>query len=62
MIYSARKAVHRLNRVAPQIMTEMILGAGHDPTFSQSEMVNATILRFLTRNGNLPKAPGASAG
>lgn len=46
-IYSAQKAVSRLNRVAPQIKTEIIPGAGHDLWLSQAEMVNEKILDFL---------------
>ena len=46
-IYAARKAVQRLNRVAPQIETEIIPGAGHDLTFVQPEMVAARIIGFL---------------
>jgi len=61
VIYSAEKAVRRLNRVAPQVRTEIIPGAGHDLTFSQAETVNATILRFLAGNLDSSKAPGAAA-
>lgn len=46
-IYSAGKAVRRLNRVAPRIRTEVIPGAGHDLTFVQAETVNRIILDFL---------------
>jgi len=46
-IYSAQKAVSRLNRVAPQIKTEIIPGAGHDLWLSQAKVVNEKILDFL---------------
>ncbi|MBS1859391.1 MAG: alpha/beta hydrolase, partial [Acidobacteria bacterium] len=47
VIYSAEKAVRRLQRVAPQVTAEIVPGAGHDLTFAQTSMVNARILRFL---------------
>jgi len=46
-IYAAQKAVRRLNRVAPQIKTEIIPGAGHDLTMVQAELVNRKVLEFL---------------
>lgn len=46
-IYSARKAVNRLNRVAPQIKTGIIPNAGHDLTIVQAEIVTKSILDFL---------------
>ena len=46
-IYPADEAVERLNRVAPQIKTEIIPNAGHDLTFVQAEMVNKKVLEFL---------------
>lgn len=49
-IYSAQKAVQRLNRVAPQIQTEIIPRAGHDFTFVQPEIVTGKILEFLKRH------------
>jgi pimeloyl-ACP methyl ester carboxylesterase len=48
-IYSARKAVLRLNRVAPQINTEVIPNAGHGLTVEQAEMVDGKIIEFLGR-------------
>lgn len=45
--YSAHKAIQRLNRVAPQIQTEIIPQAGHDLTFAQAELVNERVLGFL---------------
>jgi len=46
-IYSPDKAVRRLKRVAPQVRTRIVPGAGHDLTFAQAETVNRTILEFL---------------
>jgi pimeloyl-ACP methyl ester carboxylesterase len=46
-IYSASKAIERLNEIAPQIKTEVIPHAGHDMTIVQSEMVNGIVLEFL---------------
>jgi len=44
---SARDAVRRLNRVAPQIATELVANAGHDLTISKLAEVNAKVLAFL---------------
>jgi len=46
-MYSAQKAVSRLNRVAPQIKTEIIPQAGHDLWLVQAEIVTGKILDFL---------------
>lgn len=46
-IYSAQKAIERLNAVAPQIKTEVIPHAGHDLTIVQAAMLNKKILEFL---------------
>lgn len=46
-IYSARKAVKRLCRVAPQIQTEVIPHAGHDLSVVQADLVTRKILDFL---------------
>jgi pimeloyl-ACP methyl ester carboxylesterase len=46
-IYSARAAVCRLNRVAPQIKTEIIHGAGHDLTMVRPDLVAEKVLAFL---------------
>ena len=47
-IYSAQQAVNRLNRVAPQIKTEIIPHAGHDLWFVQADIVTSKILDFLS--------------
>jgi len=47
-IYSAQKAINRLNRVAPQIKTEIIPHAGHDLWFVQADIVTSKILDFLS--------------
>ncbi len=39
-IYSADKAVRRLNRLAPQVRTQIVAGAGHDLTMVQPDTVN----------------------
>jgi pimeloyl-ACP methyl ester carboxylesterase len=54
-IYSAKAAVRRLNRVAPQIKTEIIPGAGHDLTFVQADLVARKALEFLKEPS--PTAP-----
>ena len=46
-IYSAKKAVHRLKTIAPQVKTEIIPGAGHNLILAQAEMVNRKVLEFL---------------
>ncbi len=46
-VFDPVKAVRRLRRVAPQIATEIIPGAGHDLTIVQAEAVNRSILEFL---------------
>jgi pimeloyl-ACP methyl ester carboxylesterase len=51
-IYPAGEAVARLQRVAPQIRTEVIPGAGHDLTFLCAEQVNSTVLGFLLESGD----------
>ena len=48
-IYSARKVVARLSKVAPQITAEVIPGAGHDVALVQANMVNRKVLDFLGR-------------
>lgn len=47
VIYSAKELLRRLNRVAPMIKSEVISGAGHDPTLVQAGSVNRLILEFL---------------
>ena len=46
-MYSAQKAINRLNSVAPQIKTEIIPHAGHDLWFVQADIVTRKILDFL---------------
>lgn len=46
-VYSAQRAVERLNRVAPQIQAEVIPQAGHDLWMSQAEVVNRKMIDFL---------------
>jgi pimeloyl-ACP methyl ester carboxylesterase len=51
-IYSARKALRRLRRVAPQIVAEIVPGAGHDISFVQADVVNRRVLKFLAEFGD----------
>jgi len=46
-LYPARDAFGRLARVAPQVRTELIRGAGHDLTWVQREQVEKVVLDFL---------------
>lgn len=46
-MYSAQKAVSRLNRIAPQIKAGIIPHAGHDLWYVQAELVTENILEFL---------------
>lgn len=46
-LYPARKAIGRLNRVAPGIKTEIIPNAGHGLTFTQAKLLNSKVLEFL---------------
>ena len=61
-IYSTQKAVGRLNRVAPQIQTEIIPQAGHDLWIVQAELVTKKIIDFLdgSGTGNLRSVTSAS--
>jgi pimeloyl-ACP methyl ester carboxylesterase len=45
--FSVQKAVQRLNKIAPQIKTEVIPQAGHDLTFAQPEIVVQNIIEFI---------------
>jgi pimeloyl-ACP methyl ester carboxylesterase len=48
-IYSPHEALKRLNGVAPQIQTKLIMNAGHDLTMTQTEDVDNFILEFLSQ-------------
>jgi pimeloyl-ACP methyl ester carboxylesterase len=48
-IYSAQRAIQRLQEVAPRIETELVPDAGHDLTVVQADRVNRLILGFLQR-------------
>jgi pimeloyl-ACP methyl ester carboxylesterase len=50
VLYSAPKAVQRLNEVTPHIQTEVIPHAGHDLLLVQTETVNQKIAAFLTQS------------
>jgi pimeloyl-ACP methyl ester carboxylesterase len=49
-IYSGKKAIQRLNNVAPHIETELIPNAGHDLLIVQAEMVNKKVMEFLKQS------------
>lgn len=46
-IYSAKEAIERLKKLAPQIETALIPNAGHDLTIVQTEMVDQKVLEFF---------------
>jgi len=46
-LYPASDAVARLARVAPQVHTELILGAGHDLTWVKRAQMQEAVLTFL---------------
>jgi pimeloyl-ACP methyl ester carboxylesterase len=48
-IYSPHEVLDRLNRVAPQIQTKLIVNAGHDLTMAQAEAVNNLIIEFINQ-------------
>lgn len=60
VIYSAQKAVRRLQRVAPNVTAEIVPGAGHDLTFVQADLVNRRILEFLKAPSSAHQLPGAA--
>lgn len=47
IIYSVKKAIARIQSVAPNIQTEVIKNAGHDLPMAQPQQVNNAILDFL---------------
>lgn len=55
-IYSVDKAVRRVKRLAPQVRTEIIAGAGHDLTIVQADTVNRMIVDFLTQDAAASRA------
>jgi len=48
-MYSVNKAVERLNRIAPDIETEVIPNTGHCLMFTYPDLVNERILEFLEK-------------
>jgi pimeloyl-ACP methyl ester carboxylesterase len=48
-LYPATKAVERLNKLNPQITTEIISNAGHDLSMVRAELVNKKVLDFLSK-------------
>jgi pimeloyl-ACP methyl ester carboxylesterase len=62
-IYSPRRVVRRLNRVAPAVRTEIVPGAGHDLLFVKGDLVVEKVLAFLDGPGAgeaVPDAAGAT--
>jgi pimeloyl-ACP methyl ester carboxylesterase len=60
-IYPAGAVTARLQRVAPQIKTEVFPGTGHDLTFLRTEQVNASVLAFLADSDTVPEAGASQA-
>ena len=60
-MYSAEKAVSRLKRVAPEVIAEIVPGAGHDLTSARPAVVNQRILEFLKQERTALKMSGACA-
>ena len=52
-IYSPHEVLERLNKVAPQIQTKMILNAGHDLSMVKAETVNNLIIEFINQSQNI---------
>lgn len=46
-LYSVKKAIERLNRIAPAIKIELIPAAGHDLMVSQADRFNVAVINFL---------------
>jgi pimeloyl-ACP methyl ester carboxylesterase len=46
-LYSAKKAIERLKKLAPAIKAEFIPAAGHDVMVSQADRFNSAVLQFL---------------
>jgi pimeloyl-ACP methyl ester carboxylesterase len=55
-IYSARAAIRRVKRVAPQVKAEIIPGCGHDLTMVQPELVFGKALAFLDERAGVTAA------
>jgi pimeloyl-ACP methyl ester carboxylesterase len=49
-IYSPHEVLERLNSVAPQIQTKLIVNAGHDLTMVKAETVDKLIVGFLNHS------------
>jgi pimeloyl-ACP methyl ester carboxylesterase/TM2 domain-containing membrane protein YozV len=49
-IYSAHEAVERLQKVAPQVKTQIVLHAGHDLTVVQADLINGIVIKFLEQD------------
>jgi pimeloyl-ACP methyl ester carboxylesterase len=47
-VYSAQRAIKRLNHIAPQISTELIHNAGHDAWVVKADLVTRKVVEFLS--------------
>jgi pimeloyl-ACP methyl ester carboxylesterase len=47
VIYSAKKAIKKLNTIGPKIKTAIISDAGHDLAIVKPEWVSKEVLEFL---------------
>ncbi|HXY41311.1 MAG TPA: alpha/beta hydrolase [Vicinamibacteria bacterium] len=52
-IYSPRKVMRRMNRVAPAVRTEIVPGAGHDLMFAKGDLVVEKVQAFLDGDDSL---------
>jgi len=57
-IYDSREAMLRLKRVAPEVRTEIIPGAGHDLSIVQAEKVDRKIIDFVKQRTVLREPAG----
>jgi pimeloyl-ACP methyl ester carboxylesterase len=58
MLYSPYKAIEHLKKVAPDVQSLLIQGAGHEMTFTKAAEINGAVLEFL-QNGVPPAAEAA---
>lgn len=50
VLYNASKALARAKRLIPDLSGELVPDCGHDISFSQHEIVNERVLKFLHAN------------
>ena len=51
-LFSPNKAIKRLNKIAPQIETQLLQDGGHDLSLAQAESVNKLIINFVDTRVN----------